>query len=193
MDAKPFTYQRQPDNVGAWRMGEACRLAADAPAGDYIDRGLVLLRELQAKGYGIVALSAHPEQRMGNAEKGNHVPINGLQRVAAHDVAGVSIFGSPEDVAAARAALEAKPLPAYPDELTPELREVLGWMCFQCAPIAHAMQAAGMDIQRKAEDEQAHVLHWMVKLVLRHGANWRVEGSKDINAWLEAAHAKAGS
>ncbi|MFD1557040.1 hypothetical protein ACFSHT_15675 [Paraburkholderia silviterrae] len=60
MDTKPFTYQHQPDNVGAWRMGEACRKAADAPAGDYIDRGLVLLNELQAKGYGIVALAALP-------------------------------------------------------------------------------------------------------------------------------------
>lgn len=45
-------------NVDAWRLGEACRKAAEEPkCGDYIDRGLILLRELQAKGYGIVKLA----------------------------------------------------------------------------------------------------------------------------------------
>jgi len=60
----------------------------------------------------------------------------------------------------------------FPDELTPELREVLGWPNFRCGPIAHLMRAAGADIKPKAEDEQAVVLHWFVTLVLRHGANW---------------------
>jgi len=51
-----LTYKNQPGNVGAWRLGEACRNAADAPAGDPIDRGLLLLKELQERGYGVVAL-----------------------------------------------------------------------------------------------------------------------------------------
>ena len=55
---KVYTYEKQPtDNVLAWRLGEACRTAADDPkCGDFIDRGLILLRELQVKGFGIVLL-----------------------------------------------------------------------------------------------------------------------------------------
>ncbi len=67
-----FTYSSQPcRNEIAWRFGEACSKAAHAPAGDYIDRGLVLLKELQAKGYGIAALSAQPgAQRTGGSDAG---------------------------------------------------------------------------------------------------------------------------
>ena len=55
---KPMTYRNQPcDNVTAWRLGEACRKAADEPkCGDLIDRGLILLRELEALGFGVVPL-----------------------------------------------------------------------------------------------------------------------------------------
>jgi hypothetical protein len=55
---KIFTYTDQPsDSVDAWRLGAACRSAADdRRCGDYIDRGLILLRELQRYGYGIVRL-----------------------------------------------------------------------------------------------------------------------------------------
>lgn len=57
---KVMTYTDQPsDNVECWRIGEACRKASDDPkCGDYIDRGLILLRELEAKGYGVVKLAA---------------------------------------------------------------------------------------------------------------------------------------
>lgn len=56
--AKVFTYKQQPtDNLDAWKLGEACRKAADEPkCGDHIDRGLILLRELEALGYGVVKL-----------------------------------------------------------------------------------------------------------------------------------------
>lgn len=61
-----FTYTSQPcDNVIAWRIGEACSKASHASAGDYIDRGLSLLKELQRKGYGIADISA--AQRKGDA------------------------------------------------------------------------------------------------------------------------------
>lgn len=55
-----LTYANQPDNVGAWRLGEACRAAK--AGGDPIDHGLSLLKELQARGYGVVALAVHPGQ-----------------------------------------------------------------------------------------------------------------------------------
>ena len=58
---KIYTYLDQPpENLTPWRLGEACVKAARGPAGDYIDTGLGLLRELQVKGYGIVSL----EQRV---------------------------------------------------------------------------------------------------------------------------------
>lgn len=50
----------QPNNINAWRIGEACRRAAEDPkCGDYIDRGLILMRELEARGLGVVTLPAN--------------------------------------------------------------------------------------------------------------------------------------
>jgi|HubBroStandDraft_2_1064218.scaffolds.fasta_scaffold11841_6 hypothetical protein len=100
-------------------------------------------------------------------------------------VAGVTIVGPVDHVVAARAALEANPAPTYPDELTPDLREVLSRPNFQCSPIAHVMRAAGVDIKPKAEDEQAVVLHWMIKLVLRHGEKWREVARDELDAMTE--------
>lgn len=55
--SRVYTYKNQPhDNVTAWRFGEACSKAE--PGGDYIDHGLSLLQQLQAKGYGIVAIDS---------------------------------------------------------------------------------------------------------------------------------------
>jgi hypothetical protein len=65
---KVFTYQNQPDNTVAWRIGEACFRAK--PGGDWIDHGLYFLQELEKKGYGVVALSASPKpstQEAGDA------------------------------------------------------------------------------------------------------------------------------
>lgn len=49
------------DNVLAWRVGRACaKAAASDQVGDYIDRGLVLLRELAAEGFGVVRVEEGP-------------------------------------------------------------------------------------------------------------------------------------
>lgn len=53
-----FTYKNQPNNVEAWRFGEAAYKTSKKLGGDYIDTGLQLLLELQEKGYGIVAIDA---------------------------------------------------------------------------------------------------------------------------------------
>ncbi len=63
-----LTYQKQPDNIGAWRIGEACAKAK--PGGDYIDHGLYLLKELEARGYGIVKLPAALAAPATDASKG---------------------------------------------------------------------------------------------------------------------------
>lgn len=50
---RAFTYEKQPGNVDASRLGRATDAAAAASAGDSIDRGLALLKELQAVGFGV--------------------------------------------------------------------------------------------------------------------------------------------
>lgn len=56
-----FTYDNQPtDSVDCWKLGAALRKAYEEPRfGDPIDRGLILLRELQREGFGAVRLEAH--------------------------------------------------------------------------------------------------------------------------------------
>lgn len=74
---------------------------------------------------------------------------------------------------------------SYPEELTPELREVLGWICFQCISVAQCLRADGMEIAKRAEDEQAAVLHWLTKFVLKHGAEWRPHAGEALKAMRE--------
>jgi len=59
-------------------------------------------------------------------------------------------------------------------ELTTELRWILGRPCFWCARYADVLRFTGIAIEHKAEDEQAVVIHWMLTLYKRHGAEkWR--------------------
>lgn len=52
-----WTYENQPmDNVIAHKLGRACDTAAKEYAGDWIDRGLSLLKALQAEGYGVTPI-----------------------------------------------------------------------------------------------------------------------------------------
>lgn len=55
---RAYTYEHQPGNVKASRLGSACLEAAAASAGDTIDRGLGLLKELQAQGFGVFDVEA---------------------------------------------------------------------------------------------------------------------------------------
>lgn len=82
---------------------------------------------------------------------------------------------------------------AYPDALTEDLRHVLGFPNFRCGPYAHLMRAAGADIQRKAEDEQAHVLHWLVKLVIDHGERWADVAQEELDAMREKVAGHQGA
>ncbi|MCW5141095.1 hypothetical protein [Burkholderia cenocepacia] len=68
----------------------------------------------------------------------------------------------------------------YPDVMPAALHEVLGMPNFVCAPFAHCMRAAGATIKPRSEDEQAAVLHWLVKLVLKHGDGWREHAEQDM-------------
>jgi hypothetical protein len=63
-------------------------------------------------------------------------------------------------------------LPGYPEAMTPALSEVLSLMLWHTGNIARALRAGGVDIKTRAEDEQAHVLHWLIQLALDHGDAW---------------------
>lgn len=70
----------------------------------------------------------------------------------------------------------------YPAILTEELKEALGMICFQCAPIAHVYRDAGLaDIPAKAEAEQAFVIDMLIRLVIGYGADWRMHAQEDLN------------
>lgn len=79
----------------------------------------------------------------------------------------------------------------YPKEITPELHDVLGMMCFQLGPIAHVFRASGESIPSRAEDEQAFVLHWLIGLALEHGSGWRKIAADKISDLVLAQKAKA--
>ncbi len=62
----------------------------------------------------------------------------------------------------------------YPNEMTDDITWILGRPNFACAPIAHALRAAGdMKIETRGEAEQAHVIHWLLKMALDHPEDWR--------------------
>lgn len=60
-----WTYSEQPgESIDAFRLGDACMAASSRVyAGDSTDRGLVLLQELERRGYGIVKLPDGAEGR----------------------------------------------------------------------------------------------------------------------------------
>jgi len=55
---------------------------------------------------------------------------------------------------------------------------ILGTLNFKCAPIAGALRTIGHDIPAKAEDEQAHAIHFMLEMYEKLGSDWRVEIGK---------------
>ncbi|MFL1475435.1 hypothetical protein [Pseudomonas grimontii] len=67
-------------------------------------------------------------------------------------------------------------------ELTSELRWILGQMCFQHIHTAQALRLMGHQIARKAEDEQAVTIYWMLGHYLKDPANWRQNASAEMKA-----------
>lgn len=82
---------------------------------------------------------------------------------------------------------------AYPQELTPALRDALSIMVFDAGPIAHAFRTVGADIPCKAEAEQAYVLHWAIGLALEYGDDWRRTAGAPAIADLAAKATKAAA
>lgn len=78
----------------------------------------------------------------------------------------------------------------FPEELTPELREVLGLMLWDTGSIARAWRDTGVPIPRKAEEEQAAVLHRLILLVLEHGPGWRMVAGEWLSGLIDEARRK---
>lgn len=81
----------------------------------------------------------------------------------------------------------------FPRELTDDLRNILSMMMWNTGPIAHALRAGGVEIKTRAEDEQAHVMHWLITLALEHGSTWREKASDRIHEIRAALAATEGS
>ena len=72
-------------------------------------------------------------------------------------------------------------------ELTPDLIEILGTPNFATIGFAQGMRAIGVDIPRKAEAEQAHMIHFMLRHYVQHGADWRKHAAASLDA-MEATY-----
>ena len=70
----------------------------------------------------------------------------------------------------------------YPEDLSDGLREILGMPNFVAGPFAHRFRDAGHDIPRKAEAEQAFIIHWLTRLCLAHPEDWREHANAELAA-----------
>lgn len=78
--------------------------------------------------------------------------------------------------------------------MTEELASILGLMCFQCISFAQALRAGGYSIKKRAEDEQAAVLHWMLGHYFHSGADgWRAAARADMERMREASTKEGGA
>jgi hypothetical protein len=65
--------------------------------------------------------------------------------------------------------------PAYPHiELNEHTTAILGMICLRCGPIAQMMREAKFAaIKRRAEEEQAFVICWLLNIYFEHGEKWQ--------------------
>jgi len=67
-------------------------------------------------------------------------------------------------------------------ELNDELRYILGRPSFAIIGLAGCLRIMGHDIKKRAEDEQAATIHWMLGHYLQHGADWRTQAQAQLEA-----------
>jgi|SoiMethySBSTD1v2_1073268.scaffolds.fasta_scaffold06035_10 hypothetical protein len=76
--------------------------------------------------------------------------------------------------------------------LNADLLAILGRPNFACANLASALRADGREIPRKAEAEQAHVIHWMLGIYLEHGAAWDAKVGEELQRIADQVAARRG-
>ena len=67
-------------------------------------------------------------------------------------------------------------------ELNEETKWIFGMPLFECAVLAQRLRELGHDINFKAEDEQAHVIHFFLSKYEEHGENWRSYASSYLRS-----------
>lgn len=67
-------------------------------------------------------------------------------------------------------------------DLNDALREILGRPCFTCIKISELLRRTGVPIKRKAEDEQATVIHFALLHYIIAGDNWVESATADLQA-----------
>lgn len=80
--------------------------------------------------------------------------------------------------------------PALP-VLDADLIEILGRPSFTCAFLAQVLRNGGRAIKKKAEHEQAAVIHFMLCQYLAHGSKWREAATSAFQA-IAAQHRSQG-
>lgn len=71
---------------------------------------------------------------------------------------------------------------SIPIELNDETRFILGRPNFWCGSVAPIFREGGHTIPKKAEDEQAHIIHWMLGLYAKHGDGWKEKANEYLNS-----------
>ena len=69
-------------------------------------------------------------------------------------------------------------------ELNEKTRWILGRPNFWCAPVAEQLRHHGFEIDRKAEAQQASVIHWLLSLYEKHGDDY----IDHAQAFLKSTH-----
>ncbi|MGG8038091.1 hypothetical protein PGO21_06435 [Klebsiella aerogenes] len=80
------------------------------------------------------------------------------------------------------AELESRPVTVKLSPLNDDLISILGRPNFMCAHLAELLRKSGEDIKRKAEHEQAAIIHWFLGIYLEHGDKWEGIAKSDIQA-----------
>lgn len=76
-------------------------------------------------------------------------------------------------------------------DLNEDLKDILGRPCFMCARVAQLLIKAGKYVDiRKAEHEQAVMIHWSLMLYLEHGSKWREEANRLVKEMWEQLQPK---
>lgn len=63
---------------------------------------------------------------------------------------------------------------------TDAVYEILSYMCFELGRTAALFRATGDEIKRRAENEQAHMMRWMLTLAAQHGERWTVAAGEEV-------------
>ena len=88
------------------------------------------------------------------------------------------------------AELEARTVTLPP--LNDAMIAILGRPNFTCSHLAELMRNSGSDIKRKAEHEQAAVIHWLLGIYLEYGDKWESVAKADIQTRAAGITVKGG-